>query len=245
MKPFRFMKVFSILHLFIPFRLAFRVPSAYRFCMKPSASLMIMGVTVMLLSCSDAEKSKDKKSTTHACDSTRFLEIATAVEDLRERNRLSAADFAEAAKDPDTIILDARGREFYERLHVMGAVNLPYTHFTRFSLEELIPDRSTRILIYCRNNLKNAPEGFPVPPATPEAFELRVIDGRELEVPTEYEPPELPKLAEAGLNIPTFIALHSYGYNNVWELDEIVDPKLTPIKFASGKPQRLENRINE
>jgi hypothetical protein len=213
--------------------------------MKPSASLMIMGVTVMLLSCSDAKKSKDKKSTTHACDSTRFLEIATAVEELRDRNRLSAADFAEAAKDPDTIILDARGREFYERLHVMGAVNLPYTHFTRFSLEELIPDRSTRILIYCRNNLKNAPEGFPVPPATPEAFELRVIDGRELEVPTEYEPPELPKLAEAGLNIPTFIALHSYGYNNVWELDEIVDPKLTPIKFASGKPQRLENRINE
>lgn len=203
-----------------------------------------MGACALLLSCSDAKKSEEKKSTDHACDSARFLEIATAVEALRERNRLSAADFAEAAKDPDTIVLDARGRDFYERLHVMGAVNLPYTHFSRFSLEELIPDRSTRILIYCRNNLKNAPEGFPVAPAKPESFELRVIDGQEFEVPTEYEPPEQPKLAAAGLNIPTFITLHSYGYNNVWELDEVVDPDHSPITFARGKPQRLESPKN-
>ena len=43
---------------------------------------------------------------------------------------------------------------------------------------------------------------------------------------------------EVRLRIPTVMTLYSYGYKNVWELDEIVDPKSSPIRFALGNPKR-------
>jgi hypothetical protein len=212
--------------------------------MKKYASLLLIGPFVVFLASYGSEKSQNNQSAGHACDSARFLEIANAVEETRKRNRLSEAEFAKALKEPGTIVLDARGREFYEKLHVVGAVNLPYTHFADTSLRAVIPDRSTRILIYCRNNFKNPPEDSAHVPAKPEAFALRVIEGREVEVPVEYEPPEVPKIAKAGLNIPTFITLHSYGYENVWELDDVVDPDNSLIPFAREKPRRLDAPVD-
>jgi hypothetical protein len=206
--------------------------------MKTLATIIIVSASAALICSLESENTKEQQTTGNACDSTRFIQIANGVEEIRKRNRLSEEEFAKAAQEPGTIVLDARGREFYEQLHVAGSVNLPYTHFSAYSLSWVVPTRSTRILIYCRNNFINAPESFPVIPAKPEAFEVRVIDGQEIEVPIEYEPPELPKIAEAGLNLPTFITLHSYGYDNIWELDDIVDPNDSPIQFARDRPKR-------
>ncbi len=216
---------------------------AYKFYeMKILVTIFIVSASVAVICSLGSEKSKEKQSKGRACDSDRFLEIAQGVEDIRKRNRLSEEEFAKAALEPGTIVLDARGKEFFEKLHIAGSVNLPYTHFSAINLDWIIPTKKTRILIYCRNNLINTPESFPVTPAKPEAFEIRVIDGREIEVPIEYEPPELPKNAAAGLNIPTFITLHSYGYENIWELDDIVNPNDSHIQFARGKPKRLNSQ---
>ena len=45
----------------------------------------------------------------------------------------------------------------FERLHVKGAVNLGYPDFTAESLAQVIPSKTTRVLIYCNNNFLNSP----------------------------------------------------------------------------------------
>jgi len=97
-----------------------------------------------------------------------------------------------------------------------------------------IPTTDTRILVYCRNNLAEK-SSIPATP-TPTPSNLKKIEViREFEYPTDYDPPEIPKSFGAGLNIPSVITLHSYGYTNVWELDDIVDPNDSLIKFQSAK----------
>lgn len=55
-----------------------------------------------------------------------------------------------------TVVLDARSRARFDELHVNGAINLSFPDITIESLERTIPDRRTRILIYCNNNFINA-----------------------------------------------------------------------------------------
>ncbi len=141
-----------------------------------------------------------------ACDFNGFVESVKQVQAIRKERLLSAKQFAEFSKDRRTIVLDARGESDFVVLHVKGSKNLPYTSFGPKSLRELIPDPETRILIYCRNNLANA--------AVKDLL------------------PYIEKSAPGGLNIPTAITLYSYGYKNVWELDEIVDPDRCPIEFV-------------
>jgi len=215
--------------------------------MKNTAILSLVGIAIILVlrTAAEPEDKQDVAPTGKACDSSKFLAIAKEAEVVRSKHRLSEEEFAEAAADPNTVVLDARAPEFYERLHVLGALNLPYTHFSASALLDMIPDPSTRILIYCRNNFSSLQGSYPITPAKPEAFDLRVIDGEEFEFPTEYDPPEVPKSAEAGLNIPTLITLYSYGYKNVWELDDVIDSKDSPIKFARGKPKRIDTSIED
>ena len=103
--------------------------------------------------------------------------------------------------EPGTIVLDARSRVKYDELHVAGAVNLPFPDIAVRSLQTLIPDRDTRILIYCNNNFRDAEGPFPA------------------------------KIARASLNLSTFIALYSYGYKNVYELGPLLDLETTKLKF--------------
>ncbi|MFT4547587.1 MAG: phage shock protein E [Pseudoalteromonas tetraodonis] len=202
--------------------------------MKTIATLSLLGLAATWFALAESETIPIAKSTGKACDSARFLTVAVEAEELRSQRRLTEAEFAKAAADPDTIVLDARGSEFYERRHVLGAVNLPYTHFGAANLGLAIPSPSTRVLIYCRNNLRGA--AFPGTPTFPVATEIRIVGGKEFEYPAEYDPPEIPKSFVAGLNIPTYITLHSYGYDNVWELDDVVDPDDSPIQFARNRP---------
>ena len=132
-----------------------------------------------------------------------FEKLAQSVGPYRQSRLLSWAKFAEAAKRPGALILDARSADAYTAGHIDGAVNLPFTDFTAQSLAEAIGDKSRPILIYCNNNFSN--------------------DRR----------PVVMKRVQLALNIQTFINLVGYGYPNVYELNEVIDlndPKVGWVK---------------
>jgi len=142
-----------------------------------------------------------------AIDMSGYLAVAGEAAVHRESRRLSEADFVRLARAPATIVLDARSREKFDELHVAGAVNLAFPDITAASLRRAIPDRSTRILIYCNNNFVNAQGPFPT------------------------------KLPAASLNLSTYIALYTYGYRNVWELRPLLDPAGTLLALESTPPR--------
>jgi hypothetical protein len=190
----------------------------------------IVAVAVLAVVVLAETSSKSPPSTEGgACDSAAFLRAAVEAERLRVMRRVTAEDFARMAKEPDTIVLDARGQADYETLRIKGSVNLPYTAMAAESLQRVIPKRSTRILIYCRNNLVDSRPSFPVGPVEPTT-------AGSVAYPDEFTPPQLPKAFAAGLNIPTYITLYIYGYRNVWELDAVVDPNTSVIEFENGSP---------
>jgi hypothetical protein len=102
-------------------------------------------------------------------------------------------------------VLDARSERLYRLRHIEGAVNLSFPEFTEATLAGTIPSRTTRVLIYCNNNFKDLPESMPL------------------------------KRLGAALNNSTFVALHTYGYRNVYELAPVVDPANTRLRFAGSE----------
>jgi phage shock protein E len=133
-----------------------------------------------------------------------FLNDAHAVEIQRVNRVIDQDAFLKMASEKSTIILDARSADKFAMLHLKGAVSLPFTDFTEASLAKIIPDKTTRILIYCNNNFDNAPV----------AMEL--------------------KSAGASLNISTLISLQTYGYKNVYELGGYIDVKQSKLPFAGS-----------
>ena len=100
--------------------------------------------------------------------------------------------FREAAKK-GALLLDTRSAAAFAAGHIEGAVNLPFSDFTEASLREVIgPDRNRPIYIYCNNNF------------------------------ADNVAPVMTKKAPLALNIPTFINLYGYGYENIWELDGVM-----------------------
>jgi hypothetical protein len=138
-----------------------------------------------------------------AIDMPGYLRAASAAALYRDHHRVTEQEFARLAHLPDTVILDARSRDKYDVLHVAGAINLSFPDIAVATLRQRIPDRSTRILIYCNNNFVAAPDPFPT------------------------------KLPAASLNLSTYIALYTYGYRNVWELGgPPIDPVRSRLVFA-------------
>ena len=156
------------------------------------------------------------------CDSKSFVEIATEVEQIRQKRRLSEEEFARMSKEDGTIVLDARSKGSYRQLRIKGSKNLPYTSFSEKDLKALIPRRSSRILIYCRNNLLSSPPDDKTEGAS-----------KRHPYPDELGRGNVMKAPKAALNIPTYITLFIYGYQNVWELDTVVDPNNSVIPFES------------
>jgi hypothetical protein len=96
-----------------------------------------------------------------AIDMQGYLNVSSAAAAHREARRLSETDFLRMSREPGTIVLDARSRENYDQLHVVGALNLSFSDIAVDSLRRTIPDLATRILIYCNNNFGNAEGPFP------------------------------------------------------------------------------------
>jgi hypothetical protein len=142
-------------------------------------------------------------------DYSGFLADAAEVGKLRAQHRVTEEDFLRMSKEPDTLILDARSIDKYEMLHIAGAVHLSLTDVTAAELEKVIPNKGTRILIYCNNNFLKEPAAFPS------------------------------KIAPASLNIYTFNTLYSYGYRNVYELAPLTDIHQSKLPFEGTLAQNI------
>lgn len=105
-----------------------------------------------------------------------FQKLTISLGPAREKNRISEDDFIKFSSEPKTVILDARSRDKFEKTHVKGALHLAFTDFTEDALKKVIPDKTTRILIYCNNNFDNEPVVFagkfaPVAPQHPNVYQ--------------------------------------------------------------------------
>jgi len=163
--------------------------------------LAILGCLALLIALAQA---RDPTPLNPAIDMRGFLETASEAAAHRESRRLSERDFNAWSREPGTVVLDARSREKFDLLHIAGAINLSFPDITVESLAATLPDRDTRILIYCNNNFENSPRAFPT------------------------------KRPMASLNLSTYIALYSYGYRNLYELAPVLDPQTSMLEFASA-----------
>jgi rhodanese-related sulfurtransferase len=135
-----------------------------------------------------------------------FTALTSDLRDYRAARRVSLDQFQKMAGEGATLILDARSASAFARGHIAGAVNLPFTDFTAQSLKETIGDKNRRVLIYCNNNFANNAQ------------------------------PVLLKAAPLALNIPTFINLYGYGYQNIYELRDVVDFTDPKVGWISSAP---------
>jgi rhodanese-related sulfurtransferase len=90
-----------------------------------------------------------KDTFTPEIDTAGYLKAATAALAYRDSRRLPEEDFLRFARERGTVVLDARSREKYDELHIAGAINLSFPDIALEALRREIPNRSTRILIYC------------------------------------------------------------------------------------------------
>lgn len=121
-----------------------------------------------------------------------YLQLSEDVMALRETRLVSLAEFNAMKRRPNTIVLDTRSADAFAQGHIDGAVHLNFSDFTDEKLAQVVGSPETRILIYCNNNF---------------------VDNIE---------PVVTKRVELALNIPTFVNLYGYGYENVYELGDLV-----------------------
>ena len=143
-----------------------------------------------------------------AIDMDGYLKIAREAAAYRETHRLTEEDFIKMSREKGVVVLDARSREKYDELHIRGAINLSFPDITVESLARLLPDKNTKILIYCNNNFRGAEQPFPT------------------------------KMPAASLNISTYISLYTYGYRNVYELGPLLEIGKSKLEFESAVAAR-------
>ena len=156
-----------------------------------------------------------------------YLNLAQEVKSYREKRLIDWKTFQEYAKDKGTVILDARSSEMYKRKHIKGAINLNFSDFTATNLARVFLNKNVRILIYCNNNI-DKDEDFPSKIAIPEPIVHKGKSKRSNTI--------LPEVTLA-LNVPTFINLYGYGYENVYELSELLSPDV--IEFEGTNVEEL------
>lgn len=144
-----------------------------------------------------------------AIDMRGYLKVAEAAARHRAKRIVDEATFIRLSREPGVLVLDARSRQKYDELHVRGAISLSFPDIAVATLQDMIPDKNTKILIYCNNNFRNAEGPFPS------------------------------KLPTASLNLSTYIALFNYGYTNVYELGPLLDIKTSKLDFVGTEATRL------
>lgn len=161
--------------------------------------LAVALVSAAFVTFATAAPNGPRQATRDQIDYPGFQHLTQEVHAYRANRLVSLAQFQAMAREPNTIILDARSADAYREGHIEGAINLSLTDFTAQALAETIKNPATRILIYCNNNFENNAR------------------------------PVVTKMPQLSLNIQTFINLYGYGYKNVNELGDVVnfnDPKV-------------------
>ena len=151
-------------------------------------------------------------------DYSAYEKLVDQVKSHREKRMLPLSNFLKMSWEEGVIILDTRSKEMYDAKHLKGAIHLNFSDFTQENLSEIIPSKSTKILIYCNNNFKNDVDYFRtkivIPPESIESNKSENVLGVTM-----------------ALNIPTYINLFGYGYRNVYELSELVSIDDSRISF--------------
>ncbi len=178
--------------------------------MKATRYLSIIGGTLLITSLTWATDRKGSagKVSNSSIDYAAFAKLAQDLEGYRAKRRLSEELFLQCSKLPNTIILDTRSAAKFAQIHVAGAKHLNFSDITEKSLAKVIPNKDTRVLIYCNNNFEGEPVNF------------------------------ASKMRPAALNIPTFITLYIYGYRNIYELGPLLDMQTTKIPFEGRAANR-------
>lgn len=150
-----------------------------------------------------------------------FKSLVSQVEKHRRDHLVDLDTFLRMSREENTIILDARSTFRFDRKHLQGAKHLAFTDFTQESLDMLIPDKSTRILIYCNNNFDGDQVDFASKVAMPgPKGETQILANR--------------KPLMLALNLPTYLNLYGYGFRNIYELDELVNINDKRITFEGS-----------
>jgi len=169
-------------------------------------TLILLIAIALGIQVADGQKAPQQASIKNPnIDMRGYLKVAAEAADYRDSHRLTEDEFIQMSREVGTIILDARSKEKYDTLHIKGAVNLSFPDITVESLNRVLPDKETRILIYCNNNFSGEQTAFPT------------------------------KMMTASLNLSTYIALYTYGYRNVYELGPLLDIEKTKLEFVPAR----------
>ncbi|MEP2735641.1 MAG: rhodanese-like domain-containing protein [Erythrobacter sp.] len=139
------------------------------------------------------ERAEPPQAASPQIDYDAFAQLTIKLAPVRKARLLAKDEFFARAAQEDALILDTRSAAAFQMGHIKGAVNLPFSDFTDEKLRTVIGNDPTRaIYIYCNNNF------------------------------SDNRAPIALKSAPLALNIPTFINLYGYGYENIWELDGVM-----------------------
>lgn len=156
-------------------------------------------IPLMLTGCASVSAAPRSKDPPARVDYQGFADLTDEAGAYRSQRLVPIEEFMKLAREQNTIILDARSESAFARKHIKGAININFSDFSYERLAREIPDKNTRILIYCNNNIDADTRNFPT------------------------------KSVDLALNIPTFINLYGYGYRNIYELSTLLaadDPRL-------------------
>jgi len=166
-------------------------------------------------------------------DFAAFDSLVTEVQQHRAQRMVPLNEWLYMSQEDNTVILDTRSKNMYNNKHVKGAIHLNFSDFTYRNLRRLIPNQDTRILIYCNNNFRDDQYYFATKSVPMDAWNYHQ------------------KPLTLALNIPTYINLYGYGYENVFELSDLVSIHDKRIEFegtnadAIGYGENNEIDINE
>lgn len=144
-------------------------------------------------------------------DFNSYEKLMKKVKKHRETHMVTLDAFVVLSKEPGVVILDTRSDSMYKLKHIKGAIHLNFSDFTEDNLTRLIPDKNTKILIYCNNNFSDDQVNFETKSSRPASISAPPIT--------------------LALNIPTYINLFGYGYKNVYELSQTVSVKNNKLAF--------------
>jgi len=169
---------------------------------------IVVLAAVVLIAGSISPRAEEERIPNKMIDYPGFLQNAETVGKLRAQRRVTEAEFIRMAQESGTIVFDARSDSKFAMFHIKGAKHLSLPDVTAEELTKVIPDKTTKILIYCNNNFINEPTALPA------------------------------KAITASLNLYTFNTLYSYGYTNVYELGPLIDVKKSAITFEGSLQAR-------
>lgn len=155
----------------------------------------------MALFASETISAQEETKSIAKVEYSNFLQISAELAKYRASRLISIETFNNYSTEKNTIILDTRSKKAFDEIHIKGAIHINFSDFTKVALAEVLPDNNTRILIYCNNNF--------------ESPRMALLN----------------KMAPLALNIPTFINLYAYGYENIYELKEYLNENDKRVHF--------------